>query len=289
MIGQAIALISHEGKVLQANSAFREIFSQGALPVWDSPAPSGEITLGDGSSAQWSVEPFGDHKLLVITTEDPQLTNAKAELESFLYVVSHDLRGPLRAILSAGMILIEDFGDSLPPEGQAELKRQSQAAKKLNLMLEEILKLSRLGRLAFEPEPIRVSAIAESVAAHFRENGAQIVIQPNLQATGSHEMVERLFFVLFDNAVKFAKPSSPAQISVCQEPAGAFVVEDRGIGFPNEYGEKAFTVFDRFHGDTYAGMGTGLTVAKRIVERHSGKIEICGVPNEGATVRFTLG
>jgi PAS domain S-box-containing protein len=213
------------------------------------------------------------------------------ELEGFTYTVSHDFRGPLRAIMSASMILIEDYGDKLDEEGKSELKRQSNAAKKLSNLMEDILRLSRLGRQEMAVADLDVTSLAREIASEvIRRSGAEVglQVQEGMRTRGDANLVRLLFQNLVENAVKFARKGVPCQIEIGQDVQG-FFVRDNGIGFDNQYLERIFLPFERLNReDEYPGSGVGLTNVKRIVDRHDGRITAEGVPGEGATFRFTL-
>lgn len=213
------------------------------------------------------------------------------ELEGFTYTVSHDFRGPLRAIMSASMILIEDYGDKLDDEGKAELKRQSNAAKKLSNLMEDILRLSRLGRQEMAVAELDVSALAREIASEVvRRSGVEVdlQIQDGMKARGDANLVRLLYQNLVENAVKFGRKGVPVCVQIGEDERG-FFVRDNGIGFDNQYLERIFLPFERLNReDEYPGSGVGLTNVKRIVDRHDGRVTADGVPGEGATFRFTL-
>lgn len=214
------------------------------------------------------------------------------ELEGFLYTVSHDFRAPLRAIMSASMILLEDYGPSLDREGQSELKRQSQAAKKLGVLMDDLLRLSRLTRQEIRLEPVDLTAlcreVAAEVAARASGEGPTITVQDGLTAEADPSLARLLFQNLLENAVKFARPGG-AKIEV-GEADGSLFVRDEGIGFLQEKAEKIFGPFERLHTDAeYPGTGVGLANVKRIVDRHGGRVWAEGRPDNGATFWFTLG
>ena len=215
------------------------------------------------------------------------------ELEGFLYTVSHDFRAPLRAIMSASMILLEDFGDAIDPEGQAELRRQSAAAKKMGLLMDDLLRLSRLTRQEMRTETLDLSLLVREVATEVtaRSSGekAQIEVQAGMTTDADSALIRLLVQNLLENAIKFAKGGGPAKISIGHDD-GAFFVHDEGIGFPPEKAEKIFGPFERLHTEAeYPGTGVGLANVKRVVDRHGGRVWAEGRPGEGATFRFTLG
>ncbi len=213
------------------------------------------------------------------------------ELEGFLYTVSHDFRAPLRAIMSASMILLEDYGPSLDREGQNELKRQSAAAKKLGTLMDDLLRLSRLTRQEMRTETIDLTALCREVGAEVASQATgekpAIEVEDGLMAKADPSLTRLLFQNLLENATKFAKPGG-ARIAVGAS-EGALFVRDEGIGFPPDKAEKIFGPFERLHSEAeYPGTGVGLANVKRIVDRHGGRVWAEGRPGDGATFWFTL-
>jgi len=224
------------------------------------------------------------------------LEAANRELEGFSYTVSHDLRGPLRAITASSMMLIEDYSDALPPEAQHRLQRQVAAANKLARLIDDVLKLSRLTRLELTKAPLDLSAIATEVAEEIKARHphlqAEFDIEPGLAAEGDGQLIRLLFQNLYENSFKFAKKGERPSIKVrrCNEdPGHCFCVCDSGIGFEQDYAEKIFAPFERLHReDQYPGTGIGLANVRRIVEKHGGRIWAKGEIDRGAMFCFTL-
>lgn len=219
------------------------------------------------------------------------LKNALDELSGFTYSISHDLRAPIRAIVSSSRILIEDYAGQLSPEGLAELDRQAVAGQKLGRLVDDLLEYARLGGDRLRRGPVDVSALAERAVAHLGEMGenAEFRIEPGLVAFADPEMLEIVLTILFDNAGKYRKPGTRANIAFGRD-GDAFSVRDDGIGFDMVYVDKLFQPFERLHRDqAYKGTGIGLANARRIIERHGGRIWSESKPGEGSTFRFTLG
>lgn len=213
------------------------------------------------------------------------LEDAVKELEGFTYGVSHDLRGPLRAISAASMILCEDYIDLLPEEARDHLNRQAQAAKKMGILIDDLLKLSRVGRQELKPERFSLTELAEDVR---RELGAadRVVIEPELEAYGDPRLIRFVLLNLIENGLKFSPDGGP--VTVAQKD-GAIYVADSGIGFDMEYASKLFRPFERLVRDEdYPGTGIGLANAHRIVQRHGGRIWVNSEPGKGTTFFFTL-
>jgi PAS domain S-box-containing protein len=222
-----------------------------------------------------------------------ELIAANQEMEGFTYSVSHDLRAPLRSIMSSSMMLIEDYGAELPEEATAHLRRQAAAAKKLAALIDDLLQYSRIGRKTIDPHPVDLSmtveAIADDISRRHPERKVDWRIEPGLHAKGDPNLLAMLLQNLIDNAFKFTAARDIAVIEFGRDEEG-FYVRDNGVGFEMEYADKLFRPFERLHREAdYAGTGIGLANVKRVVERHGGRVWVEGAPNKGATFRFTLG
>jgi signal transduction histidine kinase len=230
-----------------------------------------------------------ERRVLARTTELQRLIT---EAEGFSYTISHDLRSPLRAIVSSSQILIEDYGELLPPEGKEELRIQADAANNLAKLIDDLLHLSRLSREEIRPADLDLSDIAEGVA-HQLSLDSQAThcvfdIQPGVTARGDATLLRIAILNLLQNACKFS--SGKGCIEFGQAPDGAYFVRDHGIGFEQRYAEKMFLPFERLvNAKEYPGTGIGLANVRRIIERHGGKIWAeSGGLHHGATFYFSL-
>jgi hypothetical protein len=221
-----------------------------------------------------------------------ELVQANEEMEAFCYSVSHDLRAPLRAIMSTSMILIEDSGEKLNENDKEQLLRQSAAAKRMGKLIDDLLQLSRLGRKAMERQWIDLSDIAQAVADDMGSRDwpkpISFKVQAGLQAYADPGLAHILLVNLLENACKYSP--NGGTIEVGQGERDAFFVRDEGIGFEMKYAHKLFLPFERLvaEGD-YEGTGIGLANVQRIVQRHGGKIWAESELGKGATFYFTLG
>lgn len=220
-----------------------------------------------------------------------ELEAANKELEGFTYSVSHDLRAPLRAIMSTSMILLEEAGEVLGGQERSLLQRQAAAAKKMGVLIDELLKLSRLSRQEMVQEPFNLSLLTEEIANELktegRANGVRFEILPNMQAKGDVRLIRFVLLNLMENACKFSPKGGT--VTVGQE-GHTYYVRDEGIGFDPRYAHKLFLPFERLVNDTeYPGTGIGLANVQRIVQRHGGHVWAESEPGKGATFSFTLG
>lgn len=222
-----------------------------------------------------------------------ELTQANRELESFAYIVSHDLRAPLRSIDGFGRILAERYDAVIDAQGQDYLARVRNAASRMDELIDALLKMSRISRGEFKRTPLDLTRMATDVLSELRQTepdrDVAVRIAPDLKADGDAALVRNLLENLLGNAWKFTANTGRATIEFGAEPGGVFYVADNGAGFNADYAGKLFRPFQRLHrDDEFKGHGVGLASVRRIVERHGGAIDATGRPDGGATFRFTL-
>lgn len=220
-----------------------------------------------------------------------ELRRANEEAESFNYSIAHDLRAPLRAIVSTSHLLLDDLDDRLDDTERDMLQRQSSNALRLGSLIDALLNLSRLSRVALNKTEIDLSGKARSAFEDLQlregQKSVRIEIQPEMRTFGDPRLIRVVMQNLIENAIKF----SPAggTVWVGEPRPGTFCVRDEGIGFDMEYAAKLFMPFERLVSEEqYPGTGIGLANVKRIVERHGGKVWAEGVPGQGAAFYFTL-
>jgi PAS domain S-box-containing protein len=216
------------------------------------------------------------------------LEMANREMEGFTYHVAHDLRAPLRAIVSTSRMMLSDHAEDLNSEASILLERQALAANKLGTLIDELLKLSRLARAEPHKEALDLSVIAADVASeHASENSLiSLEIESGLRSEGDPRLVRLLLSNLISNAYRYSPGGGKVTIGIV---SGEFFVKDEGIGFDMVYADKLFRPFERLVTDAeFPGTGVGLANAARIVEKHGGKIRAESEPGKGATFYFTL-
>jgi light-regulated signal transduction histidine kinase (bacteriophytochrome) len=222
------------------------------------------------------------------------LERANADLRSFAWTVSHDLRAPLRTICSYLALLAEDEGERLSAGGRAMLGRVAKAATKLEGLINAILSYSQAGQNALSGEPVETEAIAREVMEELVQKPASTHIQvAHLPiACADVTMVRQIFQNLIGNAVKFSAGREHPQVEVGwreQQGEVVYYVRDNGVGFDMQYEKKLYSMFERLHTeDEFPGSGVGLAIVKRLVERHGGRIWAESRSGEGATFYFTL-
>lgn len=224
------------------------------------------------------------------------LQESNAELEAFTYLVSHDLRAPLRALIGFSTILGNTARGKLDVEEARILDSVQRAGKRMSELIDALLALSRLSRVEMEDETVDLSGMAGTVLEDLRLQyptlKVEAEIEPGLEARGDSRMLRGLLENLLGNALKFSSQKPVARLKFYRaEKRGtrAFCVEDNGVGFAMDEIERLFGVFQRLHSDReFPGTGVGLASVKRVVERHGGQIWAESAPGEGAKFYFTL-
>lgn len=225
-----------------------------------------------------------------------QLRAANAELDSFAYAVSHDLRAPLRAMSGFSEALIEDYGPQLDNTARSYLDQISLASRHMGELIDGLLVLSRSTRGLLQQGDVDITALAERAVAELRraEPGrtVQVDISPGLHARGDRRMVDAVLRNLIGNAWKYSAGQAAAHIRVSQHQRDGHTwteVADNGAGFDMAHAGRLFKAFARLHRqDEFPGLGIGLATVQRIVHRHGGRIEADSAPGQGARFRFTL-
>lgn len=232
-----------------------------------------------------------------VSERTTELHASNKELESFCYSVSHDLRTPVRAVLSFSQILEEDFGATLNADRNDYLHRIQQAGRRMEHLIDDMLRLSRISRQTLVKRPVDLSNLAREVERELAESASepdrrvQFDVQAGLQAEGDPNLLRILLSNLIGNALKYTARQATAHIQLGRSDVGkepCFYIKDDGVGFDMLYAQKLFGVFERLHGDEFEGTGIGLATAERIVLRHGGRIWGEGESGKGATFYFTL-
>jgi signal transduction histidine kinase len=225
-----------------------------------------------------------------------ELRAANRELEAFSHSVSHDLRAPLRTIAGLVQVLLEDFGSRMPSGAQAHVTTISGQALRMGHLIEDLLRLSHLGRQPLSKEPVDVSSLVRDVVGELRalegERKVEILIGELPPAAADPSLLRQVFINLVANALKFTRQRTSAVIRIegsMQAGGSTYCVADNGAGFDMGRADKLFRIFQRLHrADEFEGTGVGLSIAQRIVERHGGKIWAQAQENRGATFSFNL-
>jgi PAS domain S-box-containing protein len=225
-----------------------------------------------------------------------ELKVANSELEAFSYSVSHDLRAPLRAIHGFSTLVETQYADKIDEQGRGMLRRVAAGVQKMGLLIDDLLRLSRISRQSMRVQPTDLSGLAWEVAGDLQigapERKVEWVITPGVSVTGDPGLLRVMLQNLIGNAWKYSSKCESARIELgIGEWQGKVVlfVRDNGAGFDMAYADKLFAAFQRLHSPKeFPGNGIGLATVKRIIHRHGGKVWAESKLGEGATFYFTL-
>jgi signal transduction histidine kinase len=223
-----------------------------------------------------------------------QLKNTIEELDRFAYVASHDLQEPLRKILVFSDKLQTKYKDSLDSEVSQSLEKISKASARMQSLINDLLKFSRETTVNEDFVSIPLSQVLQEVIAdleiEIEKSSAQIHWEGLPEVWGIPSQIRQLFQNLLSNAIKFRKKDANPAIQIYSEPwngLNRIVIQDNGIGFDQKYSEEIFMVFKRLHSyHEFEGSGVGLSICKKIIDRHSGSIKAESKMGEGS--RFII-
>jgi PAS domain S-box-containing protein len=223
------------------------------------------------------------------------LEQQNEDLEAFSYSVSHDLKTPLRSVLSFGSILEDEYSPVLDAEGRRLLDIVLANARAMHELIEALLQFARLGRTAVRPEPVDLDALVRELLAEFASGPDPLPVlelAPLGTALADRRLIRQVWFNLLGNAIKFTALQPQPRLRVYCQPGPTetvYTVADNGIGFDTRHAGELFGVFQRLPSAVgFAGTGVGLAICQRILANHGGRIWAEGAPNEGATFYFTL-
>jgi PAS domain S-box-containing protein len=225
-----------------------------------------------------------------------ELTASNLELESFSYSVSHDLRAPIRAIDGFAEILEQEHASGLDPEGRRLLDTVRKNAKRMGLLIDDLLALARYSRQPIVPEKIDMSALAratldEALRAE-PERKIATSMTPLPPAVADEGLLRQVWLNLYSNAIKYTRgrPDAAIETSATEtESELIYVVKDNGAGFDMRHADKLFGTFERLHtAKEFEGTGIGLALVSRIVKRHGGRVWGQGEVDRGASFSFAL-
>jgi signal transduction histidine kinase len=227
--------------------------------------------------------------------ENGELLQASKEFERFAAASSHDLQEPLRMVSSYLQLLERRYGGAFDARAREYLGFAVEGAKRMQTLVQDLLAYARLERPGRRARSVACDEALDralaALQARIVSSGAVVTREPLPVVWGDEEQLEQLLLQLLDNALKF-RGAEPPRIRVSAEPSEGewrFSVADNGPGIDAAFGERIFAPFQRLHGRAEgAGSGIGLALARRVVERHGGRIWVESAPGRGATFFFTL-
>lgn len=229
------------------------------------------------------------------TTE--RLARSTAELDQLAYATSHDLREPLRNVVSHLTLLTRHLGHQVDPAARDFIRYAVDGAKRLDVLTHDLQQYVNIGKSHKLPQKVSLEAVVAAARERLDTTDATheasfTIATPLPTVNGVTPYLERLFHNLFANAIKYRKPDTQARIEVFAErdrSAWVICVRDNGIGLEPRYTERVFQLFQRLHGnERYPGTGVGLAICHKVVEYHGGRIWVESAPGCGAAFFFTL-
>ena len=232
----------------------------------------------------------------LVSERTDELRQSLRELEAFTYSAAHDLRAPIRAIAGLSEVVREEFAEGLGDRGTRLLQTMGSSALRMGDLIDALLEMSRLSRTTMNLAEVDLSQIASEQMATLLETDparvAQVTIAPGLKTLADPVLARCVLDNLLRNAWKFSSKKGMTTIevgSLAQDGCTVFFVRDEGCGFDMKFADRLFDPFNRLHSHSqYSGSGIGLSIVKRIVSRHGGRIWTHSVPGEGSTFFLTL-
>lgn len=251
--------------------------------------------INDRKKAEFEIQKLNEELEQKVKDRTKQLEKANKELEAFSYSVSHDLRAPLRAINGFAKILGENYGNSFDNEGVRLLNRIHENAKRMGLLIDDLLEFSRIGRKEIHKSPVEMTKLFETTVTEINtiiNHNAEIKIHELHSVDADSTMIKQVMINLLSNAIKYSSKTEKPYIEIKsyrEKTEVIYSISDNGVGFNNQYAHKLFGVFQRLHLQAdFEGTGVGLALVKRIINKHGGRVWASGQLNRGATFFFCL-
>ena len=260
--------------------------------------------LNNELKSQIEARKFAEKEILKLNSEleqrildrTAQLKIVNLELEAFSHSVSHDLRAPLRHINGFAEILKEEYYDQLPEKAKNYLDTISDSAKKMNILIDDLIKLSRTNRIELKKSMLKMNQVLDDALSEVQpllENRkVDINISTLPEVIGDYNLLRLVWVNLLDNAIKYTRPRKKAVINIDykeEKEEFIFCIHDNGVGFDMNYAQKLFGAFQRLHStDEFEGTGIGLSNVRRIISRHSGRTWAEAELDKGASFYFSL-
>jgi chemotaxis family two-component system sensor kinase Cph1 len=249
------------------------------------------------------VDPEVQIKMVVVDiTErknlEEELKRSNQELQQFAYVASHDLQEPLRTISSFTQLLERRYKEKLDPDADEFIEYVVEAAQRMQQMILDLLEYSRVMTTGGIFKKINTSEALNTALFYLKgaieECNVKITHDTLPTITADQNQISKVFQNLISNAIKFRKPDEPPKIHISskkdeEKNEYVFSVADNGIGMDPQYAERIFTIFQRLHTlEEYKGTGIGLSIVRRIIERHCGHVWVESELGKGSTFYFTI-
>ena len=283
-------MIDREAEIVDTDGRRRVVLST-KVPTRDADGvPTGLVGIARDITARKEAEEKLNETL-------KELSRSNQELEQFAYAVSHDLQEPLRQVASFVQLLERHYADELGEKGKRFIGRAVEGAQRMHQQIQDLLAYSRLGRPGAQAEEVDLEAVLGTARRHLSqavsESQAEVVVVGELPSvSGDRARLVQLMQNLLGNAIKFRQPGVTPRVELRAQRDGEMwrvTVADNGIGIQCKEPERVFQIFQRLHtASEYPGTGIGLTLCRRVVESHGGKIWYDSQQGEGTTFTFTL-
>jgi light-regulated signal transduction histidine kinase (bacteriophytochrome) len=235
------------------------------------------------------------HDITERTKAAMQLKEANEELESFAHSISHDLRGPLRSMIGYAQLLEEDFGEIVGKDGKNAMVAIQQNGLRMYGLIDGLLELSMSAKKEVKKSEVNTERLVRDIIIEIKTSHnykANVITKALLPAYADDLLLTQVWSNLVSNALKYSSNVIEPIVEIGSWVEGSeviYYIKDNGAGFDMQYAAKLFSVFQRLHKDSeFIGSGIGLSIVKRIVSRHGGRVWAEGKVNEGATFYFSL-
>jgi signal transduction histidine kinase len=242
------------------------------------------------------IRQYHDHLEEQVDQRTQELQSINKELQSYNHSLAHDLRTPVRAVMSFSQILYDDLKGKLTKEQAYDFGRIISASERMHTLIDDILNLAKITRSELNLRTVDISAVAtqinQELTAAYPEHVVSVDIENGLNVHGDKTLVRILLDNLLSNAWKFTQATETPAIrlgSKLDAGKNVFFISDNGAGFDPAYADKIFQPFQRLHrNDQFPGSGVGLAIVERVIQRHNGKIWVESALDKGTTFYFTL-
>jgi signal transduction histidine kinase len=241
--------------------------------------------------AERQLQEANDNLEHIVACRTEELHRSNQELEQFAFVASHDLQAPLRKIqVFTEMLRDELRKQELSRQAEDYLSRLEKSASRMQTLIVDLLAISRVNRKGAPFKKVDLNHVATEVVDELNEliqkNEGHVELGPMCEVEADPDQMRQLLVNLVSNAVKYHQDGVPPEVKITSQlkdpDVCELVVADNGIGIPPDYQEKVFEIFQRLHGAQYEGNGIGLSIVKRIVERHGGKVRVASNSGQGS-------
>jgi PAS domain S-box-containing protein len=294
-VAQDTKHLNYEARIVHSDDSLHWVRIKGTLV----PDMNGQITTVLGIVQDITQQKqFAEKLKELVKKRTEELKRSNEDLLQFAHVVSHDLKEPVRKIKIFNELLKNELEPVLPEKSKRYIEKVQSASDRIFMMIDGILNYSAMNAIGNPIESVNLNAIIESITTDLElvieQKKANISIQELPVIEGSPILIHQLFYNLINNSLKFSKEDVPPEIEISCETLGNEIVisvKDNGIGIDPKHTTEVFNAFKRLHPkEKYEGTGLGLSLCRKIVERHHGSIEIVGTSAEldGTVIKVTL-